>query len=178
MKSELMSMIIDVYHGSFERIADVMSTSFGRISCVAVFTLSWLTAWFGDTRMTCLCFVIVAVIIDLVWGIISSAKQHKFALSIGFTKTAIKLMIYASIVALAALIEKSVATDVTVLSRAAASVLIVAETISVFGHILIVKPNAPVIKFLWKLLRSEIAKKLGVTVPEVEELFNSINNIK
>jgi len=173
-----MSMILDVYYGSFSRIADVMSTAFGRISCVAVFTLSWLTAWFGDTRMTCLCFVIAAVVIDLIWGITSSAKQHKFALSVGFTKTAIKLMIYSSIIAFAALLEKSIASDFTVLSRASSSVLIVAETVSVFGHILIVKPNAPVIKLLWKLLRSEIAKKLGISVEEVEAFYNNINTEK
>lgn len=88
------------------------------------------------------------------------------------------MMIYGSVMALAALIEKSIIADLTMLSRAAASILIVAETISVFGHILIVKPNAPVIKLFWKVLRSEIAKKLGISVEEVETFYNFINTGK
>jgi len=178
MKSELMIVVNDVFHGFLARISDVLSNAFGRFCCVVAFLCSWLTMWMGDARITCLCLVIAAVIIDLIWGVVSSAKRKKFALSIGFTKTAIKLMIYGSVMALAALIEKSIISDITMLSRAAASILIVAETISVFGHILIVKPNAPVIKLLWKLLRSEIAKKLGISVEEVEAFYNNINTTK
>jgi Holin family. len=178
MKTELMVVVSDVFHGFLSRISELLSNAFGRLCCLIVFLGSWLTLWLGDIRITCLGLVISAVVIDLIWGCISSAKRKKFAISIGFTKTVIKMVIYGSVMALAALIEKSVNSDITMLSRAAASILIVAETISVFGHILIVKPNAPVIKLLWKLLRSEVAKKLGITVDEVEALYNNINSEK
>ena len=171
---ELLNAITKTIQDSLAKFPMVLSTFWGRLSSVLVFSSTRFIGWLGDTREVCLYFVIGAILFDLAWGMASSFKRGRFALSIGLTKTAIKMAVYFTILMLVTLTEKSIANDWNIMFRLTSAVLIVAESISICGHILIIKPDTPVIKVLWKLLRSEIAKKLGVEVTDVDKIAEQL----
>lgn len=173
---ELLSIINQVIANVTEKLYRIISTMWGWVGSFIAFILTWIISWLGDTREMCIYLVLSAIIIDLIWGIASNAKRGTFAMSIGFTKTCIKLAVYLSILTIVAIAEKALADDWNIVFRLTASVLIVAEAVSIFGHILIIKPDTPVIKLLWKVLKSEIAKKLGIEVKDIEEFIKENTN--
>lgn len=169
---ELLTIINQVIESVTDKIYRILSTLWGWIGSFIAFLLTWVISWLGDTREMCVYLVLSAIVLDLIWGIASSAKRGTFAMSIGFTKTCIKLAVYLSILTIVAIAEKALSDDWNLIFRLTASVLIVAEAVSIFGHILIIKPDTPVIKLLWKVLKSEVAKKLGIEVKDIEEFIN------
>ena len=173
---ELLTIINQVIASVTDKIYRILSTLWGWIGSFLAFLLTWVISWLGDTREMCVYLVLSAIVLDLIWGIASSAKRGTFAMSIGFTKTCIKLAVYLSILTIVAIAEKALSDDWNLIFRLTASVLIVAEAVSIFGHILIIKPDTPVIKLLWKVLKSEVAKKLGIEVKDIEEFINQNKN--
>lgn len=173
---ELLTIINQVIASVTDKIYRILSTLWGWIGSFIAFLLTWVISWLGDTREMCVYLVLSAIVLDLIWGIASSAKRGTFAMSIGFTKTCIKLAVYLSILTIVAIAEKALSDDWNLIFRLTASVLIVAEAVSIFGHILIIKPDTPVIKLLWKVLKSEVAKKLGIEVKDIEEFINQNKN--
>ncbi len=159
-----------------DKLQKIISTLWGWAGSLIAFILTWLVTWIGDTREMCVYLVLAAIILDLIWGIASSAKRGSFAMSIGFTKTCIKLAVYMSILTIVVIAEKALSDNWDIMFRLASSVLIVAEAVSIFGHILIIKPDTPVIKLLWKVLKSEVAKKLNIEVKDIEEYINNNSN--
>ena len=147
---------------------------FAMIALISTFMVTWL----GDTRYICTLLVAGAMLLDLAWGIASNVKRGTFVLSGGLKKTGVKLDIYITILLTAYLFESAIDKDWTFVFRMAATLLIVAEAISIVGHILIIKPNFPILKLLGKALSSEIAKKLGVERQDIEDLYNQINASK
>lgn len=174
MCMELLNVITKTIQEAINKFPSVLSTFWGRISSLIVFICTWFVGWMGDTREVCLYFVIGAILLDLGWGMASSFKRGTFALSLGFTKTCIKIAVYSTILTLVTLGEKAIADDWNIMFRITSAVLIVAESISICGHILIIKPDTPVIKVLWRLLRSEVAKKLGVEVADVDNILKEL----
>lgn len=173
---ELLTILGQTFNSVIDKIIKVLSSLWGWVGSCAAFVFTWLVTWLGDTREMCLFLVLAAVMLDLIWGVISSHKRGTFAISIGFTKTVIKLAIYVSILALVAFAEKAISDDWDLMFRMASSVLIIAEAVSISGHILIVKPDTPVIRLLWKILKSEIAKKLDIDVKNIDEFINQNKN--
>ncbi len=173
---ELLTILGQTFNNVIDKIIKVLSSLWGWMGSFTAFVFTWLVTWLGDTREVCLYLVLAAIVLDLFWGIASSAKRGVFAMSIGFTKTVIKLAIYVSILTLVVFAEKAIADDWNIIFRLAAAVLIVAESVSISGHILIIKPDTPVIRLLWKVLKSEIAKKLGIDVKNIDEFLNQSNN--
>lgn len=173
---ELLTIINQVIASVTDKIYRILSTLWGWIGSFIAFLLTWVISWLGDTREMCVYLVLSAIVLDLIWGIASNAKRGTFAMSIGFTKTCIKLAVYLSILTIVAIAEKALSDDWNLIFRLTASVLIVAEAVSIFGHILIIKPDTPVIKLLWKVLKSEVAKKLGIEVEDIEEFINQNKN--
>ncbi|MFV0587078.1 phage holin family protein [Bacteroides reticulotermitis] len=173
---ELLTVIQQVFYSILGKIEKIITTAIGRLWSCMVFAFTWTITWIGETREILVYLVLAAALLDLFWGIASSIKLKTFVLSIGFTKTCIKLAVYLSILIIIALAEKALAEDWNLIFRLTTSVLIVAEGVSICGHILIIKPDVPVIRLLWKVLRSEIAKKLNIEVKDLDEYVS--NNIK
>lgn len=166
---ELLIVIQQVFCSVLLRLEKIITTVSGRIWSMIVFAFTWAATWLGETREVLIYLVFAAALLDLIWGIASSIKQKRFVLSVGLTKTCIKIVVYLSILLVVALAEKALAEDWNLIFRLTASVLIVAEGVSVCGHILIIKPDVPVIRLLWKILSSEIAKKLNIEVTDLDE---------
>lgn len=175
---ELLIVIQQVFCSVLLRLEKIITTVSGRIWSMIVFAFTWAVTWLGETREVLIYLVFTAALLDLIWGIASSIKQKRFVLSVGLTKTCIKIVVYLSILLVVALAEKALAEDWNLIFRLTASVLIVAEGVSICGHILIIKPDTPVVRLLWKVLRSEIAKKLNIEVSGLDEYVKENLTIK
>lgn len=166
---DLLIVVQEVFCKIIARIEKIICSLFGWLWSSIVFGATWLISWMGETREVLVYLVFAAALLDLIWGFASSIKRKTFALSIGLTKTGIKAAVYLSILLIATLAEKALADDWNLIFRITSSVLIVAEGVSICGHILIIKPDMPVIRLLWKILSSEIAKKLNIEVKDLDE---------
>lgn len=175
---ELWIVVQQVFCGILVRIEKIITSLFGWLWSSLVFGATWLISWIGETREVIMYLVFAAALLDLLWGSASSIKRKTFVLSIGLTKTCIKVAVYLSILMVAVLAEKAVADNWHLIFRITASVLIVAEGVSICGHILIIKPDMPVIRLLWKILSSEIAKKLNIEVSGLDEYVKENLTIK
>ena len=108
---ELIVIICQVAGNIIHRIAHMLSNVWGWVGSALVFAMTYIVGWFGDTRTSCLYLILIAVGLDLLWGMASSHKRKTFALSVGFTKTAIKFAIYLSILMVVAAAEKSISDN-------------------------------------------------------------------
>jgi len=181
-KIKLMNDYCLILLGQAKAIGDkllfVATNLVGQLLAMIALISTFMVTWLGDTRYICTLLVAGAMLLDLAWGIASNVKRGTFVLSGGLKKTGVKLAIYITILLTAYLFESAIDKDWTFVFRMAATLLIVAEAISIVGHILIIKPNFPILKLLGKALSSEIAKKLGVERQDIEDLYNQINASK
>jgi len=115
--------------------------------------------------------VLIAILLDAVWGISASIKQGKFALSELMRQTVAKIAIYGS--ALAALIQVDKVASTTLCTTVVSIPILVCEIWSMAGSMLIVKPDMPFLRLFKTVLKGEIANKLGVAPEEVEEALNA-----
>lgn len=177
-----MNDYFDIMLGQAKAIAAkllfVATNLVGQLLALITLISTFMITWLGDARYICTMLVAGAMLLDLAWGSASSIKRGVFFLSEGLKKTGVKLAIYITILLSAYIFESAIDKDWTFVFRIASTVLIVAEIISIVGHILIIKPNFPILKLLGKALSSEIAKKLGVERKEIEDLYNQINSSK
>jgi len=118
--------------------------------------------------------VLIATLLDAVWGISASIKQGKFTLSELMRQTVAKIAIYGSALAVFIQIDKVASTELctTVVSIP----ILVCEVWSMAGSMLIVKPDMPFLRLFRTVLKGEIANKLGVTPEEVEEVLAPKSN--
>lgn len=114
--------------------------------------------------------VLIAILLDAVWGISASIKQGKFALSELMRQTVAKIAIYGS--ALAALIQVDKVASTTLCTTVVSIPILVCEIWSMAGSMLIVKPDMPFLRLFKNVLKGEIANKLNVNPEEVEDILN------
>jgi hypothetical protein len=122
-----------------------------------------LISWFGAERVEMIKLVLIAAVLDLIWGVISSLKRKRFLCSRFFLATAVKVIIYATLFSIVAVIEKGISLELMWISKVLCAVICVSEFWSISAHILILKSNFPVLKLFRTVLAGEIAKKVGIT---------------
>lgn len=140
------------------------------IGYIGVFLIYLLTT-FGD-KVQLFNYILICMIIDLLWGMLSNYVRHTFGLSKCLVQTAIKMAVYLSIFTIAVIVEQVIGFNSTIFTRTICTVLCCAEGISIIAHILIVNPNFPVLKLLKKYFIKEIARKLDTCEDEVINTLN------
>lgn len=128
--------------------------------------------YFAGYKFTCI-VVAVVVILDAFWGIAAAIKQKRFACSELMRSTFVKFSAYATAVILAIFMEDVTSMDTTICSAIVSAGICATELWSIAGNILIIEPNIPFFKLLRPALRGEIARKLGVSEDEVDNVLSS-----
>lgn len=147
---------------------------------VAIF--STVQGWIG-TLLLCICSyfaghefsvtaVIIAVVIDLIWGIWAAVIQKRFTLSELMRETISKMSVYGSALVLFVTIDKLLGSQSGLTVPIISSVIVMIETWSFAAAALIVFPDFPLLKLLQKVLTGEIANKLRIDPKDVEEYMN------
>jgi len=116
-------------------------------------------------------WVLIALLVDLIFGMVSAARRKQFHISTALWSTAFKLVMYITLFYMPMILEKIVHEDTSFCTIAVTALLVSAEFFSCIAHMLIIKPNLLGAKLIFRLLSGEVAKKLDMPVAEVEKMF-------
>ena len=157
--------MIEIVTKTLTKFGAILQTLQGWIITAGIFLAEY---FFADHEIVVKA-VLIAILLDAVWGISASIKQGKFALSELMRQTVAKIAIYGS--ALAALIQVDKVASTTLCTTVVSIPILVCEIWSMAGSMLIVKPNMPFLRLFKHVLKGEIANKLGVAPEEVEDIL-------
>ena len=156
------SKTIFMYEHLYELLKKVGATSYG-----------WLLALLGTTfnffapEKYAFTLVLVAIIIDAIFGIMVAVKLDKFVLSKLGRVTFFKITSYFSALIVLYMIEKLMHDQGFIGIKVAAGWAAACELWSMSAHVLILKPDATFFRLVRKQLKGEIAAKLGDPLDDV-----------
>jgi hypothetical protein len=134
--------------------------------------MTFLVVHFGPT-VELYHWIIFAVLLDLIFGAWSALKRHTFHISFALVSTAIKLVIYATVLFMPIAFDNIILVpkDLSGLTIAICVLLVSAEFWSTLAHIIVIWPGFVGVKWVQRLLMVEISKKLDMTVEEFDNLY-------
>ena len=150
--------------GFFNKLYTVLSTVHGWVIGVALIAINYFAR-----HETSIFAVLVATILDLIWGIAAALRQKRFALSELARNTISKLAVYGTALAIFVAFERMIDVDNSLSLPIVASVIVLVETWSFAANALIVYPDFPLLSLLKKVLTGEIANKLHIEEREVDK---------
>lgn len=168
MKSEMEQQLTTTTLAITSAIVNVVSTTYGKLMVCFSFCLTQF-ADIKDLVHVTFAFVLVDMILG-VWVTIK-CKGWSHILSSRLRDSVIKLFFYLLIMMLSFLIEKQIFEESTIGAKVVFAILSSVELISIIANMLIISPKLPFLKFIAILLKSEIAKKLGIEREEVDKIM-------
>ena len=116
--------------------------------------------------------VVIAAFVDLICGIAVSIKRKKFTKSELMRLTVEKLLVYGSVMLVFLCIDGVIAEktdfEFALSSMLVGTIITLTEAVSFTAALLIVFPKNPFLKMFQKVLKSELAAKLGIGEDEVD----------
>lgn len=164
-------MLTEQFYNCLERIVNkitlIFSSSGGWWAALLMSAISFLgpekNAFIG---------LMLAVALDMVWGVAVSIKEGKFILSYLLRETILKILIYISVLFVALFIERSLDESLGIATRIICALAALCELWSACANILIICPRMPFIRVLKKYLSGEIASKINMSKDDVENVMN------
>ena len=157
----------------FAKLADIFSTFLGWFLAILIAVGNFFAGHIGIINI-----VLFAVIIDAFWGIFVSVKQGKFVLSELARLSISKLLVYGCVLALFIAIDKMLGYSLVVSSTIVATLIVLVEAWSTLASMIIVYPNMAFLRLMKKVLKGEIASKLGIAESQVDSYFKDKKNDK
>ena len=119
--------------------------------------------------------MLIIVIADLLFGVwvVIKTKGINHILSIRLRDTGIKLFFYLFFMMISFLIENQLSADSYISTKVIFAFISSVECVSIAASMLIIAPNMPFLKIISFFFQSEIAKKLGIEMKDVEEFFDN-----
>lgn len=134
----------------------------------------WLAAlvlaageYFFGSHASVVWLVLVATLLDAVWGIAVSVSRGQFTLSGLMRLTVAKIAVYGCALTIFIGLDRMADTELT--TSVVGSMIVLCEAWSMSASMLILFPHIPLLRLLRKALTGEIATKLRLTPEEVEE---------
>ena len=148
------------------KLSNIFSTFFGWLLAIFIAVGNFFAGHIGIINI-----VLFAVIIDAFWGIFVSVKQGKFVLSELARLSISKLLVYGCVLALFIAIDKMLGGSLVVSSTIVATLIVLVEAWSTLASMIIVYPDMAFLRLLRKVLKGEIASKLGIEESQVDSYF-------
>ena len=164
--------MIQVITKMFTKLSLILQTAQGWMIALGVF----LAEYFFADHATVVWLVLTATLLDAVWGIAVSISHGQFTLSELMRLTVAKIAVYGCALAVFIGLDKVTGTELS--TDIVGGAIILCETWSMLGSMLIIYPHIPILQLLRKALTGEIANKLRITPEEVEEALTSKQNEK
>lgn len=164
--------MIQVITKMFTKLSLILQTAQGWMIALGVF----LAEYFFADHATVVWLVLTATLLDAVWGIAVSISHGQFTLSELMRLTVAKIAVYGCALAVFIGLDKLTHTEIT--TDIVGGAIILCETWSMLGSMLIIYPHIPILQLLRKALTGEIANKLRITPEEVEEVLTPKSNDK
>lgn len=153
----------------FHKLGDILSSVKGWMAYLVLATANYFS---GHTFVVWL--VVTVTLLDAVWGIAVSLKQHKFALSELARLTIGKIAVYGCAMFVFVGLDRMIASTLTASVVGAAIVLV--EFWSSCGSMIILFPHFLFLRLIRKALTGEIARKLSIPESEVEKVLYPEHN--
>lgn len=150
------------------KLTCLLGTVWGKILLI----VAWIIEFVGGYELA-ICSVVVAITLDLIWGVWASIVRGKFAKSELMRETISKMTAYMSGLLMFILAEKNLPGDSFFVVSIIATVMVCTELLSMSANILIVNPKLMFFKLLRPALKGEIANKLHVPEDKVDEILDS-----
>lgn len=147
------------------KLGTILQTVQGWVVAAGIFVAEY---FFGD-HATVVWLVLTATLLDAVWGIAVSISHGQFTLSELMRLTVAKIAVYGCALAVFIGLDKVTGTELS--TDIVGGAIILCETWSMLGSMLIIYPHIPILQLLRKALTGEIANKLGVAPEEVEDIL-------
>lgn len=164
--------MIQVITKMFTKLSLILQTAQGWMIALGVF----LAEYFFADHATVVWLVLTATLLDAVWGIAVSISHGQFTLSELMRLTVAKISVYGCALAVFIGLDKVTGSELS--TDIVGGAIILCETWSMLGSMLIIYPHIPILQLLRKALTGEIANKLRITPEEVEEALTSKQNEK
>ena len=146
----------------------LLGTIWGKILLI----VAWIIEFVGGYELA-IWSVVVAITLDLIWGVWASIVRGKFAKSELLRETISKMTAYMSGLLMFILAEKNRPGDSFFIVSVIATVMVCTELLSMSANILIVNPKIMFFKLIRPALRGEIANKLHVSEDKVDEILDN-----
>lgn len=160
LRKELKSMML--FNHQFTLLQNLHSNSAGALVSVAATALTF----FASEKYSFI-IVLVAIILDAVFGIMVSIVSGKFALSKLARVTVFKIFSYGASLVVVFMVEKLAHDTGLIGVKIAAAWAVACEFWSMSASILILWPDAYFFKIMRRHLKGEISAKLGVPVDDI-----------
>ena len=147
------------------KLGTILQTVQGWVVAAGIFVAEY---FFAD-HATVVWLVLTATLLDAVWGIAVSISHGQFTLSELMRLTVAKIAVYGCALAVFIGLDKVTHTELT--TDIVGGAIILCETWSMLGSMLIIYPHIPILQLLRKALTGEIASKLGIPEEEVKEVL-------
>ena len=159
-----MKLVVAIWN----KLCLLMQSIWGRVLLLA----AWIAEFVCGYELA-IWSVVVAITLDLIWGVWASIVRGKFAKSELLRETISKMTAYMSGLLMFVLAEKNLPGDSFFIVSIIATVMVCTELLSMSANILIVNPKLMFFKFLRPALKGEIANKLHVSEDKVDEILDN-----
>ena len=116
--------------------------------------------------------VIIMVVLDCIWGIARACKCKEYTTSDLMRESFSKLIVYSTLMFIGVCIGKVLDFNENWSLTTIAALICLVEGYSITGNMLIVFPNMPIVKFLRKIVKGEIASKLHICAEDVDDYLS------
>lgn len=161
-----MDTIINILNNIIAKLATMLTTTTGWFISIGISLITFI----GEEKQAFYA-VLGAIVLDMFWGIMVAIKRKRFVLSYLARETAVKLLIYGSLLFVMLHIERSINDDWGLFTRVACALAAACELWSSCASMLIIKPDLIFIKLLKKYLKGEIASKLNCDKAELDRIL-------
>lgn len=159
-------MIIQMFTPIVERtgmkLQDMLSQSWGWVLSAIIFMLNFIS----PVRYAFLAMA-VAMLMDLLFSMVSTWKQGKFILSQILRDTPAKVIVYGGSMLVVYVTERIFGDDASLFTKGGCTLACVCELWSMLGSALIIWPNMLFPKLLRLQLKGEIESKLGKNISNI-----------
>lgn len=159
----MVSGLLYVHTSLFSKIAQCYSSTEGVLGFLGCLAFNYFIGYEGM-----ILFVILCVIIDGIFGIVSATKRGVYTTSTLMRQSLNKILVYIVVIILLIGIERLFDISSTFPVAAVVSLISLCELWSISASCLIINPRIPVLRLFQKILVGEIAMKLGITKDEVD----------
>lgn len=146
----------------WELLVKVAQTTYGWLAAALTFVFNYFSPEGYSFTV-----VLVAVLLDALFGILVALKLNKFILSKLGRVTLVKMTSYAAPLVMLYMIEKLTHDSGFIGIKVAAAWAAACELWSMSAHILILWPDSPFFKLFRKQLKAEIEAKIGNPLDDV-----------
>ncbi len=148
----------------FEKLCEILSSVWGWVLIAALTVIDYLSGYGIMVKIA-----VLAVVTDAVWGIASSLKQGRFALSELGRNTLSKLSVYGCALISFIGVDRLAGLCDGLTTRTICIIIVLVEFWSTAASMLICFPDMPFLRLMKKALTGEISRKLDITPEEVED---------